>query len=145
MSLKLAHSIIIEKNGKIEVIAKGTIISEITHVLDNQEETQNVEDNLMSIIQNWVRTYKEFFGKSWNSVTSLFLQPAIDSIQSSDSRQLKDTAIKLAKRIENTENPKIKEKLSLIHGLFTKLLGVARNVFGESVDEIAKILKECKI
>lgn len=147
MHVKLLQDLVIEgKNNSIEIIPKGTPISEAVIDLDSTiDDTDIKKDDMMTVVQQWANKYKPMFGKDWSKVID-FLQPAIDAIHDGDIKQLKSKTIGLAKksgRLADT-NPKAKEAIDRIHDLYIKLLGMAREVFGECIDEIVNIIYECK-
>jgi len=146
MHVRLLQDLAIENNNKIEIIPEGTIISEATIDLDNEVDSEVVkQEDMMKVVQQWASKYKPMFGKDWSKVID-FLQPAIDAIHDGDIKSLKSRTINLAKKSERLShtNPKAKDAIDRIHDLYIKLLGMAREVFGECIDEVVNIITECK-
>jgi len=139
MSYRLLHDLILENNG-FEIIKEGTILD-----LDNDvDQSEKSKDDMMEVIQDWINKYKKSFGSNWSKIIN-FLQPAIDAIHDNDVKALKSETIRIANKSEQLSkvNPKAKEVFERIHNLYIRLLGMARGAFGESIDEMINIIKEC--
>ena len=144
MSYKLLEDVIVEINGNICVMPVGTIISEVAIDFDQEQGQEQDTDKMLSIVQGWIDKFKpQFTDEGWTKIIG-FLQPALDAIHSGDVQLLKSATVDIANKSERLAktNPQSKNALDQIHSLYTKLLGVARGIFGESINDLITIIKE---
>lgn len=143
--LTLLEDVIIEDNGSKTILSSGTIINEATHTLDEPEidAKSATQDKMISIVQKWIELYRDKFKPGgWSKVIDI-LQPAIDAIYDRNVDKLKKHAVALANKVDDlSDNPKSKAALEIIHDLYLKLLGMAREQFNESVSKVIDILTE---